>query len=321
MFVHRMQPATICRQPAAPFALNSSRASVEISTRKRERRSGRAKGRKANGKHPWNGGAAWRGSRCASAGTSPSTGRWTGARTSSARRPATSRPALSPPCSRCWPTSAQLLMADALAVRDGLYPPMDDDGSSPLRYLARVQQMFADLPEAYARRADKDATTGKVRAVRRRRARLLPPQNFHWQTDGYLSEHSADLYDLGRRAPVPRHRRRDAPPRSSRRSPRFLRERHGRRAGPPARRRVRHRPHLAPARRRAPGAGVPRRQSVGAVRPRPRAGSWPTSARPHRSRSRTPRTCPTPTPRSTSSPASTCSTSCRATRAAASPPR
>ena len=28
---------------------------------------------------------------------------------------------------------AQLLMADAMAVRDGLYPPMDDDGASPLR--------------------------------------------------------------------------------------------------------------------------------------------------------------------------------------------
>ncbi len=90
---------------------------------------------------------------------------------------------------------AQLLMADALAVRDGLYPPMDDDGSSPLRYLARVQQMFADLPEAYARRADKDATTAKSEPS----AADVPDyyaQDFHFQTGGYLTEDSANLYDV-----------------------------------------------------------------------------------------------------------------------------
>jgi hypothetical protein len=47
---------------------------------------------------------------------------------------------------------AQLLMSDALNVREGLYPPMDDDAASPLRHLARVRQMFADMPHAYARR-------------------------------------------------------------------------------------------------------------------------------------------------------------------------
>jgi len=89
----------------------------------------------------------------------------------------------------------QLLMADALAVRDGLYPPMDDDGSSPLRYLARVQQMFADLPEAYARRADKDATSVKAEPT----AADVPDyyaQDFHFQTGGYLTEDSASLYDV-----------------------------------------------------------------------------------------------------------------------------
>ena len=90
---------------------------------------------------------------------------------------------------------AQLLMADALAVRDGLYPPMDDDASSPLRYLARVQQMFADLPGAYARRAGKDATTAKAAAA----AGDVPDyyaQDFHFQTGGYLTEDSASLYDV-----------------------------------------------------------------------------------------------------------------------------
>src|SRR5262245_50453378 len=60
---------------------------------------------------------------------------------------------------------AQLLMGDALAVRDGLYPPMEDDAASPLGHLSRVRQMFADLPEALVRRAEKDATTVKTEAA------------------------------------------------------------------------------------------------------------------------------------------------------------
>jgi ubiquinone/menaquinone biosynthesis C-methylase UbiE len=90
---------------------------------------------------------------------------------------------------------AQLLMSDALAVRDGLYPPMEDDAASPLGHLARVRQMFADLPEAHARRADKDATTVKAEPA----AANVPDyyaQDFHFQTGGYLTEGSARLYDV-----------------------------------------------------------------------------------------------------------------------------
>ena len=90
---------------------------------------------------------------------------------------------------------AQLLMADALAVRDGLYPPMDDDAASPLGHLARVGQMFADLPGAYERRVQKDATTVKAQAA----ASGVPDyyaQDFHFQTGGYLTEGSARLYDV-----------------------------------------------------------------------------------------------------------------------------
>src|SRR5262245_23211432 len=90
---------------------------------------------------------------------------------------------------------AQLLMSDALAVREGLYPPMDDDAASPLGHLARVRQMFADLPEAYARRVEKDASTVKSEAA----AAGVPDyyaQDFHFQTGGYLTEGSARLYDV-----------------------------------------------------------------------------------------------------------------------------
>jgi ubiquinone/menaquinone biosynthesis C-methylase UbiE len=90
---------------------------------------------------------------------------------------------------------AQLLVSDALNVRDGLYPPMDDDAASLPGHLARVRQMFADLPDAYARRAEKDATTAR----REPAAEGVPTyyaQDFHFQTGGYLTEGSARLYDV-----------------------------------------------------------------------------------------------------------------------------
>jgi ubiquinone/menaquinone biosynthesis C-methylase UbiE len=90
---------------------------------------------------------------------------------------------------------AQLLMSDALAVRDGLYPPMEDEAASPLSHLFRVRQMLADLPAAASRRADNDATTAKAESA----AAGVPDyyaQDFHFQTGGYLSETSARLYDV-----------------------------------------------------------------------------------------------------------------------------
>ncbi len=90
---------------------------------------------------------------------------------------------------------AQLMMSDALAVRDGLYPPMEDEATSPLGHLARVRHMLADLPDAVGRRASADASTAKTEAA----ARDLPDyyaQDFHFQTGGYLTEESARLYDV-----------------------------------------------------------------------------------------------------------------------------
>jgi len=92
-------------------------------------------------------------------------------------------------------SQAELLMSDALAVRDGLYPPMEDDATPPLRHLARVGRMFADLPGALSRRAANDAKTVHEEPA----AAELPAyyaQDFHFQTGGYLSEGSATLYDI-----------------------------------------------------------------------------------------------------------------------------
>ena len=65
---------------------------------------------------------------------------------------------------------AQLLMSDALAVRDGLYPPLDDEAASPIGHLVRVREMLADLPGALSRRASADATTAKAEAAATGRA-------------------------------------------------------------------------------------------------------------------------------------------------------
>lgn len=90
---------------------------------------------------------------------------------------------------------AELVMSDALAVRDGFYPAMADEATAPLRHLARVNRMFADLPGALSRRAQNDASSVEAE----RAAVDLPAyyaQDFHFQTGGYLSEGSAKLYDV-----------------------------------------------------------------------------------------------------------------------------
>jgi ubiquinone/menaquinone biosynthesis C-methylase UbiE len=100
-----------------------------------------------------------------------------------------------PSLSELLASQAELLLSDALAVRDGLYPTMEDDATPPLRHLARIGRMFADLPEALSRRAANDATSVQAEPG----AAELPAyyaQDFHFQTGGYLSEGSARLYDV-----------------------------------------------------------------------------------------------------------------------------
>jgi ubiquinone/menaquinone biosynthesis C-methylase UbiE len=87
-----------------------------------------------------------------------------------------------------------LFLADAAAVRDGLYPPAEPAASLG-RHMRDLRAMFADLPATVARR--KEADTGSAVAVAD--ANGLPDyytQDFHFQTGGYLSEDSARLYDV-----------------------------------------------------------------------------------------------------------------------------
>lgn len=120
-----------------------------------------------------------------------------------ARLGATRRPVGTPEQPRGpVPTLAELLadlgrlfLADAAAVRAGLYPPTADEARDLARDLGRLRRMLSDLPGAVERREARDATS--VRA-------LAPDadvpdyyaQDFHFQTGGYLTEESARLYDV-----------------------------------------------------------------------------------------------------------------------------
>ena len=87
-----------------------------------------------------------------------------------------------------------LFLADAAAVRDGLYPPKEPAVTLP-EHLRDVRAMFADLPSTVARRQSEDTDT----AARQPQPEGLPDyytQDFHFQTGGYLSEESARLYDV-----------------------------------------------------------------------------------------------------------------------------
>ena len=89
---------------------------------------------------------------------------------------------------------AQLIVRDATAVRDGLYPPMPD-GEGVAEHLTRARRMLADLPATLERRRVRDATTVAEVAAEAD----LPDyytQDFHFQSGGYLTEASARLYDV-----------------------------------------------------------------------------------------------------------------------------
>ncbi|MCB2080649.1 MAG: class I SAM-dependent methyltransferase [Novosphingobium sp.] len=91
-----------------------------------------------------------------------------------------------------------LFARDLANVEAGLYPmPRDTDGGLP-RLIAQARAIFRDLPSANRRRKEKDGQEVYRKARETGEASSLPRyylQNFHFQTDGYLSDHSAQLYD------------------------------------------------------------------------------------------------------------------------------
>ena len=94
---------------------------------------------------------------------------------------------------------AGLFLRDAMAVRDGIFPPLTDTGS-PIEHLQRARAMLADVPDAFRRRISRDTSSARTAVVDIPADQLpLPPyftQDFHYQTGGYLTEQSARLYDV-----------------------------------------------------------------------------------------------------------------------------
>ncbi len=83
---------------------------------------------------------------------------------------------------------------DAENVRRGIYP-IPSDGGSLASHIEAVRRMIADLPASNERRI---AGRGDE-AAELPEAEGLPDyyaRNFHFQTDGYLSDESAQLYDV-----------------------------------------------------------------------------------------------------------------------------
>lgn len=93
-----------------------------------------------------------------------------------------------------------LLARDWRNIEEGRYGPPHDIVTDPRRLWARTRAYFADLPAVVERRASRDfdevVRDGPAGAPAT--ASALPEyylRNFHYQTDGYLSRHSAGLYD------------------------------------------------------------------------------------------------------------------------------
>jgi ubiquinone/menaquinone biosynthesis C-methylase UbiE len=90
----------------------------------------------------------------------------------------------------------RLMRQDLANIEAGYYRMPHDMIEPPGKILRDAVRFFRDLPEVQRRR--RDDINAEVFEEKRREGTALPRyylQNFHYQTDGYLSDHSAELYD------------------------------------------------------------------------------------------------------------------------------
>jgi ubiquinone/menaquinone biosynthesis C-methylase UbiE len=89
-----------------------------------------------------------------------------------------------------------LMRQDLANIDAGYYRIPHDMIEPPRKVLRDAVRFLRDLPEVQRRR--RDEINAEVFEEKRREGSTLPRyylQNFHYQTDGYLSDHSAELYD------------------------------------------------------------------------------------------------------------------------------
>jgi ubiquinone/menaquinone biosynthesis C-methylase UbiE len=88
-----------------------------------------------------------------------------------------------------------LFERDRRNVEEGLYPQPVDLGPAALRRLTDgARRFFADLPNVDRRRLDANGVEVREK-VQRADLPTYYLQNFHYQTDGWLSDDSAAVYD------------------------------------------------------------------------------------------------------------------------------
>jgi ubiquinone/menaquinone biosynthesis C-methylase UbiE len=101
------------------------------------------------------------------------------------------------------PTREQLLkellalfQRDRANVEAGRYRMPHDLVVSPLAALRASRRFFSDLGEVNRRRVEGSHQEVRAASANGRRLPRYYLQNFHYQSDGWLSEHSAELYDF-----------------------------------------------------------------------------------------------------------------------------
>ncbi len=89
----------------------------------------------------------------------------------------------------------KLFQRDLSNVELGIYPEPFDGDVGPRSLLSTSRKFFADLPEATRRRQEGGGQEVFTDEMRDKLPRYFL-QNFHFQSGGYLTEDSAEIYDM-----------------------------------------------------------------------------------------------------------------------------
>src|SRR5262249_6438724 len=96
---------------------------------------------------------------------------------------------------RLYADMAVLFQRDLANVEAGIYPlPADHDGTLPV-VLNRSRLFFEDLPDVHRRRERRDVRQVLTEDTRGKRPNYYL-QNFHFQSGGWLTDDSAQRYDI-----------------------------------------------------------------------------------------------------------------------------
>lgn len=105
------------------------------------------------------------------------------------------RPTRLPAEGRLLNAIGNLFARDIANIENGIYPAPVNEDAKLSDLIARSRAFFDDLPDIHRRRVEERHQEVFESDWRGRRPRYYL-QNFHYQSDGYLSDKSARLYDI-----------------------------------------------------------------------------------------------------------------------------